>query len=92
MYILNLTRNSATEKQLAAGVVDITSTHDAVRVKRSLTFTELPTQQQLIQIAKVLTEVANSYNAKTVLISGPVLLMDILEAELKLAGISAIRS
>lgn len=80
--ILNLTQHSASNEQLAQGVID--SQHQNM-IRELLTFTKLPSKNEIQERAKGLRHYAEGF--RYAMIGGAPYLMAALEAELKKWGI-----
>lgn len=80
MEILNLTQHEPTIEQINAGVIEPT---DKAKVKELLTFTALPTKQEIRNRAKKLADLAARFGATEALIGGAPYLMRSLEVALQ---------
>lgn len=80
MKILNLTQHQATPAQIQAGVYE---PKDKEFVKYQLTFTKLPSADEIVQKALNLAYYAKAENASHVMIGGALYLMSALENVLK---------
>lgn len=81
MRIINLTQHPATPEQLEAGVID-TSREDKIELGRMLTFSSLPSRQDVATRAEYLARLAVQYDAPYAMIGGAPWLMSALEAAL----------
>ena len=92
MIIINLTQHKATSEQIDAGVSDVKS-HELNDLKALLTFSELPTKEEIQETAEMLAEFAcyasleceDDYDDITpthAMIGGAPFLMSALEAAL----------
>ena len=84
MRILNLTQHNATEEQVKAGVFE---PKNKELVRQLLTFNEIPTEQEILDRADKLTEIALDEGADATMIGGVPFLMSSLEEYLKLAKV-----
>lgn len=82
--ILNLTQHPATEEQISAGVVE---PENKKAIQDLLTFTGIPTREEIVDRAKKLAEIAHEFGASKTMIGGVPYLMGPLEKELRFAGI-----
>lgn len=57
--ILNLTQHDATPEQLQAGVVDL-PVNGKKFLRETITFNHLPATEEIVQVAAVIAEIANS--------------------------------
>jgi hypothetical protein len=89
--ILNLTQHNATAEQAAAGVVNL-SGQPLENLKKALTFTEIPSREEIIERANKILDFALERGAKSVMIGGAPYLMPILEKALAKHGIQALYS
>ena len=80
MTILNLTQHSASEEQIAAGVIEPS---DKAKVKALLTFTSMPSMEEVWDRACELAAVADSEGVDKVMIGGAPYLMARLERALQ---------
>lgn len=85
MKILNLTQHPATPEQRAQGVVDLP---DAVRVrlKRLLTFEQIPLAQEVWDRAIAIADLALATDADAAMLGGAPFLMEPLATELRAHG------
>jgi len=89
MEILNLTQHLATNEQVAAGVYE---PEHKDKVKKFLTFNEIPSKEEIKERARLLTGIAISEGADSVMIGGAPYLMGALELELKSYNIKPLYS
>lgn len=82
--ILNLTQHPTTPEQIAAGVIE---PRDKERVRELLTFSQLPSTEELVEVADMLAVIAREHDAKQAMIGGAPFFMSALEEALELAGI-----
>ena len=87
MKILNLTQHAPTPEQLASGVIEV-SQGDKVILKDLLTFSSLPTRDEINAAALNIAELASSYGTEFVMIGGAPFLMGVLESALKARGMT----
>lgn len=90
MNILNLTQHKATEEQVEAGVFDIESPSLRKILVDYLTFTTIPTQNELNFCARGIVSLAKRLGAESgdrVMIGGAPFFMSTLEKHLKEEGI-----
>ena len=85
MNILNLTQHQATPEQVNAGVIEPTNKK---LVQDLLTFTHLPTQDDIIAKADALAEIAKEHDVSYAMIGGVPYLMPWLELALSNVGIT----
>lgn len=85
MRIINLTQHEATPDQIAAGVVEPSSSAKE-RIKKLLTFDELPSLDELFNRSYKLAEFAETYTYA--MIGGAPYLMRNLELALEEAGVT----
>lgn len=86
MDILNLTQHNPTPDQTTEGVREPANTSkDAV--KALLTFGDIPSQEEIVQRARELAEIAAQEDVDAAMIAGAPYLMGPLEAALKMVGI-----
>lgn len=87
--ILNMTQHTATFEQISEGVVD-PSDENRIRIQELLTFNGLPTRQELINRAELLTEIAvqilKVQDFKEIMIGGAPFFMPILAKKLDDVG------
>ncbi len=84
MSTLNLTQHLASEPQIQAGVVE---PKDKAAVQALLTFTELPSQQTLLQRASALATLAKESDCQSAMIGGAPYFMGHLEQALRGVGV-----
>lgn len=89
--ILNLTHHNAAAEQAAAGVVNL-SGQPLENLKKVLTFTEIPSREEIIERANKILDFALERGAKSVMIGGAPYLMPILEKALAKHGIQILYS
>jgi len=90
--ILNLTQHKATNEQLQAGVVEPSDLTKKVIVSKYLTFTEIPSRDELRKRAYGLAELVVKMKYKQVMIGGANYFMSHLELALKEKGIQPLYS
>lgn len=90
MTIINLTQHSATNEQIEAGVVNQPTEFDQQQLTSLLTFTSIPTKEEIGRRAKAIAELAVGYEAA--LIGGAPYLMGALENALKDIGVKPLYS
>lgn len=79
MTILNLTQHVATTQQVEQGVIDMLPNHREQLVAL-LTFSELPSSEQLFDRASELVILASKYACDCIMIGGAPYLMPVLES------------
>ncbi len=89
MTILNFTQHAATAEQVAAGVIDLMQ-HDLASLKELLTFTSLPTSDDVYERAYAIAKLAENLFAEQVMIGGAPFLMPVLQVELQKRGITVL--
>ena len=89
MAILNFTQHAATAEQVAAGVIDLMQ-HDLASLKELLTFTSLPTSDDVYERAYAIAELAQNMLAERVMIGGAPFLMPVLQMALQKRGITVL--
>ncbi len=89
MAILNFTQHAATAEQVAAGVIDLMQ-HDLASLKELLTFTSLPTSDDVRNRAYDIAKLAENLFAEQVMIGGAPFLMPVLQVELQKRGITVL--
>lgn len=82
MTIVNMTQHLATAEQKMDGVFDLTGS-DLAALKGLLTFTALPSREEIRRRAESLAELARSAGAEAALIGGAPFLMGPLEQALR---------
>lgn len=94
MKILNLTQHQATQEQVEAGVIGFANEQRAKELKSLITFTTLPSANELYQRAKAVVALVKAEDAtiENVMVGGAGYFMPILEEELRLAGINPLHS
>ncbi len=90
MTILNFTQHPATAEQLAQGVINLGLHHDLVYLKELLTFTSLPTSDDVYERAYAIAKLAENLFAEQVMIGGAPFLMPVLQVELQKRGITVL--
>ena len=85
--ILNLTQHLATPEQVMQGVIDAPE-KEMEAIKRLLTFDTLPTEQDILDRAKGLAQIAVDLGFSYAMIGGAPYLMRALENALCLRGIA----
>ena len=90
MKIVNLTQHQASAEQIEAGVYNLTEEAHAVR--EALTFSSLPTQNEIVRRAEIIAGIASTHGVKYAMIGGAPYLMGALEKELKKKGIQPLYS
>lgn len=90
MTIINLTQHSATNEQIEAGVVNQPTEFDQQQLTSLLTFTSIPSKDEIIRRARKIAELAVGYEAA--LIGGAPYLMGALENALKDIGVKPLYS
>jgi len=78
--ILNLTQHFASKEQIEEGVFE---PEDKEKVKKLLTFNELPSKEEIKERARLLTGIAIVEGAEKAMIGGAPYLMSSLEKKLK---------
>lgn len=86
--IINLTQHAATADQIAAGVVDLQE-FDHKTLVNALTFTQIPTVQEMKGRAETITLFCVLQGADKAMIGGAPFLMPFLERSLAETGIKA---
>jgi len=82
--ILNLTQHQATPEQISSGVVEPA---DKLRVQALLSFSALPTKEEMVGRAEELASLALKEGADAVMVGGAPFFMSTLEDALKKRGI-----
>lgn len=85
--IVNLTQHLATFTQQDEGVFDVLNRED---VRDLLTFTKMPTREEIIERAEELAQIAQASRAKKAMIGGAMFLMQPLEMALIRRGITPV--
>ena len=83
--ILNLTQHAASAEQVSAGVVE---PDDKAAVQVALTFSSLPTREEIVARAKTLAEIATAAGAPAAMVGGAPYLMGPLEEALRVEGVT----
>ena len=89
--ILNLTQHAATEQQTKEGVIE-PKPADKEKIRKLLTFDEVPSKKELVHRAIKLAEIAARYNVKQAMVGGAPYLMPPLEIALLSYGIEPVYS
>lgn len=89
MTILNFTQHPATHEQVAQGVINLMH-HDLAALKSLLTFTGLPTADEVYERAYAIAALAENLFAETVMVGGAPFLMPVLQVELQKRGITVL--
>nr|DAJ74275.1 MAG TPA: hypothetical protein [Caudoviricetes sp.] len=89
--ILNLTQHPATAEQTAAGVVNFEGSILNI-LKNILTFTEIPSRDEIIERANLIVGLARSTGIEAAMIGGAPYLMPVLEHALYKHGIMPLYS
>ena len=84
MKILNLTQHQATPEQVGSGVAEPA---DKLRVRALLTFSAIPTKEEMVGKAEELAELALKEGANAAMVGGAPFFMSTLEDALKKRGI-----
>lgn len=84
MIILNMTQHDSTDEQKAVGVVE---PEDKATVRSLLTFTTIPSKEEVAERAEKLADVAFHAGADSAMIGGAPYLMSALECALKAKGV-----
>ena len=85
--ILNLTQHPATEAQVADGVIE-PSAELKNEIKNMITFEEMPTKDEMKEVAEKLVTFVKDANCDSAMIGGAMFFMSTLENALKDAGIT----
>lgn len=89
--ILNLTQHNATAEQKEAGVYDMPA--DKIGALRlALTFTTIPTQEDILERANIIANLAHGEMGDSAMIGGAPYLMPALETALKAKGFEVLYS
>lgn len=86
---LNLTQHKSTKEQLEAGVVEPT---DKTKVQSLLTFTSVPTPNDIRDKAEALAQIAYDHKANAAMIGGAGYLMAPLQEALWAKGVKPLHS
>lgn len=89
MKIINLTQHIATETQMKDGVFEPS---DKNSVKTCLTFTVIPSKEDMVKRAKKLAQIAHEHKADFAMVGGAAYFISVLENELVSIGIKPIHS
>ena len=89
MKIINLTQHVATESQVKDGVFEPS---DKSSVKTCLTFTTIPSKEDMVERAKKLAQIAHEHQADFAMVGGAAYFIPVLENELIAVGIKPIHS
>lgn len=84
MIILNMTQHDSTPEQGAQGVVE---PEDKAAVRSLLTFTTIPSKEEVVERAEKLADAAFHAGAEAAMIGGAPYLMSALERALKAKGV-----
>lgn len=87
MNILNLTQHGATLEQQSQGVVE---PENKATVQCLLTFSNIPSKEEMAERAEALAEVATSHGVNSAMIGGAPYFMSALEAALKAHGVKPV--
>ena len=87
MTIINLTQHQATQEQIAQGVIECTK---ATEVRSLLTFTTIPSQEEMEERAKRIAEIAKEQSCDSAMIGGAPYFMSSLEKALREVGIKPV--
>lgn len=90
MKILNLTQHAATPEQISAGVVDLETAERRSHLQGLLTFSSLPSIEDVEQRAKMIARLAKDGPCERAMIGGAPYLMAPLERELLRIGITPV--
>lgn len=85
MKILNLTQHLATKEQVAQGVINLEG-KDLEIIKNMLTFTTLPTKEELNDRANLIVLIVSKYDVEACMLGGAPYFMGKLERKLKNFG------
>lgn len=91
MKIVNLTQHNATAEQTAAGVFNLEGIAMNT-LKQNLTFTEIPSREEIVNRANIIVGIALANDAEAAMIGGAPYLMPALEQALAKHGIQALYS
>jgi hypothetical protein len=89
--ILNLTQHPATQDQIEAGVINLAPA-DNLELKDLLTFDKIPNRVDLINRCTHIIRIANSYNARMVMLGGAPYLIAELDIAFSLEGYQVVYS
>jgi hypothetical protein len=91
MKIVNLTQHQATAEQMAAGVFNLEGIAMNT-LKQNLTFTEIPSREEIINRVNIIVGIALANGAEAAMIGGAPYLMPVLEQALYKYGITPLYS
>ena len=91
MEIINLTQHQASADQIAEGVFDL-DPNEISKLKELLTFTSLPTADEIQHRAHLITIIAKLHFVEYAMIGGAGYLIPALEAELRKNGITPLHA
>jgi len=86
MRILNLTQHSASDEQVAAGVVEL-SKNQKQKLAELLTFGYIPSNEELTNRANEIAEIAHKEGMHAAMIGGAPFFMSHLEDALRVRGV-----
>lgn len=89
MNIINLTQHNATEAQTKD---DVFEPSDKVAIKTLLTFTSIPSKEEMQKRAEALAEIASESKAEFAMVGGAAYFIPVLEKALNEAGVKPIHS